>query len=69
MHTPFEGCVDLTSVFILEQRLDCLSIQGRACLNCAKPLFHCLTLHTRCTRPYRATRLNFSMEITTYLDD
>jgi hypothetical protein len=39
VQTSLEGCVDLTSVFILEQRLDCLSIQGRACPNWAHSLF------------------------------
>jgi hypothetical protein len=35
VQTSLEECVDLTSVFILEQCLDCLSIQRRAGLNCA----------------------------------
>ena len=69
VQTPFEGCVDLTSVFIFEQCLDRLSIQGQACLSCAKPLSPCVTLHIRCIRPYRAIRLNFSVETTTYLDE
>jgi hypothetical protein len=38
VQTPFAGCVDLTSLFMHEQRPNCLRIQGRGRFARAKTL-------------------------------